>query len=174
MTTFPTEKAKKIRLFILDVDGVLTSGRVYYGPNQLRLLDFHVHDGLGMKLLQRSGVELAIITARSSDALTERMQELGVTHVFQNQHNKLTAYESLKEKLSLTDAEIAYVGDDLTDLALLKRVGFSATVANAPKILQEHVDWITSCAGGSGAVRELCEAIMHAQNTLTPLLHSFL
>jgi len=171
---FPIEKAKKIRLLILDVDGVLTSGRLYYGPNSLRMLDFHIQDGLGMKLLQKSGVEIAIITSRTSDAVTERMAELNIKYVFQAQHEKIIAYESLKNTLQLSDKEIACMGDDLPDLPLLRRVGLSATVANAPNIIQQQVDWISEKNSGDGAVRALCEALMQAQNTWDAMMKPFL
>lgn len=166
-------KAKKIRLLICDVDGVLTSGLLFYGPDGTELKAFNVQDGLGLHLLQASGVEVAIITARESYAVTQRMQDLKIKHVYQNQPDKVLAYEDLKKKLNLTDEEIAYIGDDLPDLPLLRRCGFAVTVANAPNILKDYAHWITSQPGGHGAARELCEFIMHAQDSFQPLIDSY-
>jgi len=168
------EKAKKIRLLICDVDGVLTSGTLFYGPNGSEIKDFNVHDGLGMKLLQQSGVHLAIITAKKSQAVTLRMQDLNIQHVYQAQSNKLIAYADLKQKLGLDDSEIAYIGDDLPDLPLLLRVGLPVSVPNAPKMIHEHVAFITENAGGQGAVRELCEIILRAQDTFQSVIDEYL
>ena len=168
------EKAKHIRLVIFDVDGVLTSGRLFYSQHGTELKDFHAHDGLGMKMLQQSGVQIAIITARESAAVAKRMQDLGIAHVYQGQRDKLSAYEDLKKKLNLVDRQIAYLGDDLPDLPVLRRVGLSATVANAPLVIRDHVLWITEAKGGEGAAREFCELIMRAQETLSSAIESYL
>lgn len=172
-TTF-IDKAKKIRLLITDVDGVLTNGSLIYSNQGSEIKEFSVHDGLGMKLLEKSGVELAIITAKESQAVTLRMQDLKIKHVYQGQSNKLAAYEELKQKLNLTDAEIAYIGDDLPDLPLLLRVGLPVSVPNAPKIMHEHAVFVTELAGGQGAVRELCELIMKTQGTYDSIMASYL
>lgn len=168
------QKVKNIRLLISDVDGVLTTGALFYGPNGAELKDFHVQDGMGIKLLQQSGVNFAIITAKTSEAVTKRMQDLNVEHVYQGQSDKLDAYEDLKKKLNLTDEEIAYIGDDLPDLPLLRRVGFPVTVPNAPAIIQEYVIWTTQLEGGKGAMRELCEFILQAQGTYQSVINSYL
>lgn len=168
------EKAKHIRLVIFDVDGVLTSGRLFYSQHGTELKDFHVHDGQGMKILQQTGVQIAIITARESTAVAKRMQDLGITHVYQGNSDKLPAYEELKKKLNLVDRQIAYLGDDLPDLPVLRRVGLSATVANAPQIIRDHVAWTTEARGGEGAAREFCELIMRAQDTLSSAIESYL
>ncbi len=168
------EKAKKIRLLISDVDGVLTTGALFYGANGAELKDFHVQDGMGIKLLQQSGVNFAIITAKQSDAVAQRMRDLKVEHVYQGQSDKVLAYEELKQKLNLTDEEIAYIGDDLPDLPLLRRVGFAVTVPNAPRIIQDHVIWTTKLEGGKGAMRELCEFILEAQGTYQTVIDSYL
>jgi 3-deoxy-D-manno-octulosonate 8-phosphate phosphatase (KDO 8-P phosphatase) len=168
------EKARNIRLVISDVDGVLTSGALLYSSNGIELKVFNVQDGMGIKMLQQTGVQFAIITARKSEAVAQRMHDLKIEHVYQGQANKLLAYEELKQKLNITDHEIAYIGDDLPDLPLLRRVGFSVTVPNAPKIIQENVSWITCTKGGEGAVRELCELIMQAKGTYQPLIDSYL
>ena len=168
------EKAKSIRLVIFDVDGILTSGNLFYGQNGSEIKAFHVHDGIGMKLLQQTGVHVAIITARHSDMVTKRMEDLGVSHVYQGQCDKLPAYDDLKQKLNLTDLQIAYIGDDLPDLPILRRVGLSVTVPNAPLAVQENVSWVLKKEGGQGAARELCEFIMQAQGTYQTLVAAYL
>lgn len=168
------EKASTIRLVILDVDGVLTTGALWYGAQGEELKGFHVHDGLGIKLLQKTGIEVAIITARQSEIVLHRMRDLNVTHIYQGYNDKLPAYEDIKQKLQIADNQIAYIGDDLTDLPLLRRVGLAVTVPNAPKIIQEHVHWVTKAKGGKGAVRELCEFILQAQGSYQPILDTYL
>lgn len=167
-------KAKPIRLAIFDVDGVLTAGVLSYGQDGIECKNFHVHDGQGMKLLQQSGVEIAIITTCKSDIVKRRMQDLGIQHVYQGQVDKLPAYEDIKKKLQLSDEQIAYMGDDLPDLPMLRRVGLAITVANAPKIIQEHAHLTTKAKGGKGAAREACDFIMQAQGTYQTLINSYL
>src|SRR3990167_1161758 len=127
-----TKKAKKIRLVIFDVDGVLSTGALFYGVNNIEFKSFNVHDGFGMRALQKAGIPIAVITARESDIVTRRMQDLEVKYVYQKQPDKVIAYDDIKQKLKLTDEQIAYVGDDLPDLPVMRRVGFAITVANAP------------------------------------------
>lgn len=167
-------KAKSIRLAIFDVDGVLTSGKLIYGPTGIEYKTFNVHDGQGLKFLQKSGVELAIITACRSDIIHKRMQDLDIEHVYRGVHDKTVAYQELKEKLQLQDEQIAYTGDDLPDLPLIRRAGLGIAVANAMPILKEHAAFITRAQGGKGAVREICELIMQAQGTYTTLLDHYL
>lgn len=168
------EKAKKIRLAIFDVDGVLTDGRLYIGNDNVELKAFHVHDGFGIQLLQKSGVTVAIITAKQSDIVSKRMKQLGIHHVYQGSADKLIAYEDLKLTLNLNDEQIAYMGDDLFDLPVLQRVGLSATPCNATLQMHELVHYVTKKEGGFGAARELCEFIMKAQNTYDSLLNHYL
>lgn len=168
------DKARNIRLVIFDVDGILTSGTLFYDKNGAEMRDFHVHDGQGMKSLQQSGVPIAIISARQSEGVTKRMQDLGIQYVFQGQEKKLTAYEKLKQQLNLEDNQIAYMGDDLPDLLLLNRVGLSVTAANAPLFIRNQVDWVTQNAGGKGAARELCDVILHAQNNFQSIVDTYL
>ena len=168
------DKAKKIRLVTFDVDGVLTAGGMLYGQDGIEAKHFNVHDGQGMRHLLQTGVDVAIITACKSPIIQRRMQDLGITHVYQQQTNKLVAYEDLKQKLNLTDEQIAYIGDDLPDLPILARAGLAITVANAPKIMQEYAHWITQKKGGKGAAREVCDFIMQAQGTYQTIIDSYL
>lgn len=166
------EKAKKIRLAIFDVDGVLTSGALFYGANGAELKEFHVHDGQGLKFLQRTGVEIAIITICQSKIVLQRMKDIGINHVYQVQ-DKMSAYLDLKQKLKLNDEQISYVGDDLPDLPVIRRVGLGITVPNAPAIMHQYAAWITNLPGGKGAAREVCDLIMHAQDTYKNILEGY-
>lgn len=166
-------KAAQIKLLILDVDGVLTDGRIYITESGSEYKAFNSKDGIGIKMLLRTDVNLAIISGRTSAAVEHRMHPLGIKYIYQNQNDKLPAFNELKDKLGLTDQQIAHVGDDLTDLSILTRVGLSITVADADEFVKKHVDFITKACGGRGAVREVCELIMRAQNTLTGVQRQF-
>lgn len=164
--------AKQIRLVIFDVDGVLTNGHIYLGPTD-EYVAFHCHDGLGMKLLEKSGVPIGIITSRRSEAVKRRLDYLGIEHVYLGQENKLAAYLDLLQKLNLTDAQVAYVGDDLVDLPLIKRAGLGIAVENALPLVKTHAKWVTEKPGGHGAVREICEYIMLTQGTFELALEKY-
>lgn len=168
------DKAKNIRLLILDVDGVLTNGTIYYGTNGAEMKGFNILDGLGIKILQKCGITVGVISAKNSDPVARRMQELDIEHAYLGHHTKLPAYEELKNKLQLKDQEIAYMGDDLPDLPILRRVGLAITVPNSSETLRQHVDITTVNAGGQGAVREICEFILKAQNKYESMLESYL
>ena len=168
------QRAARIRLVIFDVDGVLTDGSLYLGSNGEELKAFNIKDGLGMRLLLDSGVEIGIITGRESKLVADRMASLGVRHVYQGQREKLPAYEKLKAELELEDSQIAYAGDDLIDLPLMRRCGLAVAVADACALVKANAHWQTSLPGGRGAARELCELIMEAQGTLEPALASYL
>ena len=161
-----TEAARKIRLLLLDVDGVLTDGRLYYSEDGSEAKAFHIHDGLGIKLLQRNGIEVGIITGRSSQLLARRAAELGIDLVVQGREDKLTALNELLLQRDCQLEEIAYAGDDLPDLAAIRAVGLGIAVANANRHVAEHAKWQTAAAGGSGAVREIAELILAAQDKL--------
>lgn len=165
-------RAAKVRLVIFDVDGVLTDGRLYFTPDGQEFKGFHARDGHGIKLLQRSGVETAVISGRNSKAVSLRMESLGVAHVYQGRENKLEAFEDLLGKLHLTPEQTAHVGDDLMDLPLLRRVGLAVAVADAHFSLREHAHWITALPGGQGAAREVCDLVMEAQGTLRGVIES--
>lgn len=168
------EKAKYIRLAIFDVDGVMTTGRLVYKADGTEDKEFYVLDGQGIKLLQQSGVTVGVITARASTAVEKRMHSLGITHFYQGTADKLIPYEHLKQTLQLSDIEIAYTGDDLPDLPLIRRAGLGMSVPNAPSYIQQHADGVTKAAGGEGAVREICELIMMAQGTYDQMIEQFL
>ncbi len=159
------EKAKLIRLVIFDVDGVLTDGRLYFSDSNQEYKSFHVRDGLGMVMLQKTGVEIGIITAKKSSIVTNRMQKLGIKHVFQGQTNKLVAFEQLRNELQLDYQQVAYVGDDILDIPVMSKVGLAIAVADADKLVIKYSHWQTKTSGGKGAAREVCEFIMQSQAT---------
>lgn len=154
------QSIEKIRLLLLDVDGVMTDGGIAYDNNGVETKTFHVRDGHGLKLLQRSGVEVGIITGRESQIVAHRAAELGISRVFQGAKNKLEPYEKILAETGYVDTQVAYIGDDLVDLPILRRVGFAVAVADAVTELRPWVDYITSAPGGRGAVREVCELLL--------------
>lgn len=156
-------KAEKIKLFITDVDGVLTDGRIVLGNDGEELKFFHVHDGLGIKLAQEAGIKTAIITGRESKLVSRRAGELEISEVHQNIKDKLAVFDSLLEKYEISAENAAYIGDDLNDLPILERVGLSLSVANGVEEVREKVDYVTEKAGGEGAVREVIELILASQ-----------
>ena len=162
--------AQKIKLLLLDVDGVLTDGRLYYGNAGEELKAFDIQDGLGIKLLQRGGINVGIITGRSSDLVKRRAKELSIDPVVQGREDKLTALNQLLENMNIDLEEIAFVGDDLPDLAVIRRVGLGITPANGNHILASQALWQTKRSGGNGAVREIAELILHAHDKLESLL----
>lgn len=159
------EKAALIRLVVFDVDGVLTDGSIYLGSDGEEYKAFHAHDGLGITMLQSTGVDIAIITARTSTVVTHRMASLGIEHVLQGRTDKLTAFKELNKKLQLNYQQVAYVGDDLIDVPVMLQVGLAIAVANANALTVKHAHWQTQASGGQGAAREVCELIMQAQGT---------
>lgn len=167
------EKAKQIKLLITDVDGVLTHGQLFVDMHGSELKAFHVQDGLGLILLMMSGLEVAVITGSNTPIIQHRMAGLGIPYVYQNCLYKLRAYKELKAKLNLQDREIACIGDDVPDLPLLQQCGLSVAVPNAVNLVQEQADYITTQPGGHGAVRELCDLIMTAQQTLHSTIEKF-
>ncbi|WP_274369666.1 3-deoxy-manno-octulosonate-8-phosphatase KdsC [Morganella morganii] len=160
------EKAAKIRLLICDVDGVMSDGLIYQGNSGEELKAFNVRDGYGIRCLLTSGVEVAIITGRNAKLLEDRANTLGITHLYQGQSDKLLAYRELLAKLALRPGDVAYIGDDLIDWPVMAEVGLSAAVADAHPLLLPKADYVTQIAGGRGAVRELCDLILLAQNKL--------
>jgi len=168
------ERAKRVRLVIFDVDGVLTDGSLFLGDDGQEYKAFHSRDGHGMTMLRQSGVTLAIITGRRSEVVRIRMESLGIAHVYQGYRDKLPAYRDIKETLGLDDEAVAYVGDDVVDLPVMRQVGLAIAVADAHPLVVAHCHWQTQAPGGRGAGREVCELIMRAQGTLEPMLQSYL
>ena len=167
-------KAAPIRLLLLDVDGVLTDGTITYTHEGTEIKSFHTRDGFGLRLLQEAGVEVGLITARTSEAVNRRAADLKLAHVYQGCRNKIAAYEELVAKLALAEREIAYMGDDWLDLPLLTRVGFAVSVADGAHEVRQVVDYVTSRPGGRGAVRELCDLIIAAKGKEQELLARYL
>lgn len=157
------ERAARVRLLALDVDGVLTDGRLYFDRHGNELKVFHTRDGLGLRVLQRQGVTVALITGRSSEMVTARAAALGIEHVYQGADDKLTAYHDLLERTGAGDGQVCYAGDDWVDLPLLRRVGLAVTVPGADRAVREQAHWVTKREGGHGAVREICDLLLEAQ-----------
>lgn len=168
------ERAKKIRLVIFDVDGVLTDGSLYLADSGEETKAFNSHDGHGMKMLGASGVELAIITGRESRCVSLRAENLGIKHVYQGAENKLQAFEALRAKLGLDAAACAYMGDDVVDLPVMLRCGLAVCVPASPALVKRHAHYVTRLGGGRGAAREVCEMVMLAQDTLDAQLAIYL
>jgi len=157
------KKAAKIKLLLLDVDGVLTDGGIIIDDRGVETKQFHVRDGQGVSLLLGSGIEVGFVTGRRSNVVRHRAKDLGVRLVYQGVANKLVCYEAIKRNHNLEDNQIAYVGDDLIDLPVLRRVGFAVCVADGWPELSSTVDYITTEQGGRGAVREVAELLLKAQ-----------
>lgn len=156
-------RAAQVRCAVFDIDGVMTDGRLYLGPDGQEWKAVSVRDGLGIKLLLKAGVEVAVISGRPSKAMEQRLRALGVRHIFMNTEDKLPAYQTLQKKLSVSDPECAVMGDDTPDLPLLERAGLALTVADAHPSLHKVVHWTSVHDGGRGAVREACDLILECR-----------
>jgi 3-deoxy-D-manno-octulosonate 8-phosphate phosphatase (KDO 8-P phosphatase) len=168
------ERAQRIKIAVFDVDGVMTDGSLYLSDAGEEIKAYHVLDGHGLKMLKHSGVQLAIITSRKSRGVERRAENLGITHLYQGVENKLVTFNSLLGALQLDAADASYMGDDLLDLAVLRRAGLAVSVPDAPAFVKQHVHYVTQARGGNGAVRECCELIMSHQGTLQALQESYL
>lgn len=160
------QRASAIRLAIFDVDGVLTDGRLYFMPDGTEFKSFNTLDGQGIKMLMASGVEVAIISGRNSPLVQQRAANLGIRHLIQGREDKLNALAELRLDLDVELEQIAFLGDDLPDLPVMRRVGLGIAVASADSFVREQAHGITTAAGGAGAAREFCELIMFAQGSL--------
>lgn len=158
------ELAARVRLVVFDVDGVFTDGRLYYSADGEELKCFHVRDGHGIKSLLHHGVQVAVISGRNSQAVTRRMQELGIQHIFQGDDHKRPIFEQLLKKLGLESQQTACVGDDVADLPLMDICGLAIAVADAQSEVRSKAHWCTHTPGGRGAVREVCDLILEARN----------
>ncbi len=160
------ERAARVQLMLFDIDGVLTDGRLYYGPEGETLKVFHVHDGHGLKLLREAGIAVGVISGRKSAATERRLRDLGITHAVLGAADKLAALDALLQAAQVPLERTGFMGDDWVDLAVMQRVGFAATVANAASRMQAHAHWRSTLAGGQGAARELAEFVLDAQGAL--------
>lgn len=167
-------RARRVRLVIFDVDGVLTDGRLWYGPGGEELKAFHAFDGHGVHLLRMARLDTAIISGRRSQAVEERAKELGIKHVVQGADNKLRAFEHMLRQLKVRQAAVAYMGDDLVDLPILTRCGFACAPHEAPEDVRRRAHYIASADAGHGAAREVCEFILEAQGKLGKVTRRYL
>jgi len=160
-----SEKLEKIVLLVLDVDGVLTDGKIIIDDLGNESKHFHVRDGHGLKLLMRGGVDVVLLTGRTSEVVKHRADDLGIRDVYQGAKDKAQAMDEILGKRGLSGESVAYVGDDVVDVPAFRMVGFSAAVAGAPGYVREQADYVTERGGGDGAVREICEMILDARGT---------
>lgn len=167
-------KARLIRLLALDVDGVMTDGSLYFHGDGSESKAFNSLDGHGIKMLQASGVKVAIITGRRSPMVAQRAKALGIEILQQGREDKLVALKDIQQELKLEWSQVAYCGDDLPDLSAIKTSGLGITVPNAPDYMQQHADYCCQRAGGQGAVREITDLIMQAQGTLQDAIDHYL
>ncbi len=168
------KKAENIRLLVLDVDGVLTDGSLYFSGSGESLKVFSTLDGQGIKMLRNTGVEIAIISGRKSEPLIRRATDLGIQYMQLGREDKLDALDELLTKLKLERHQVAHLGDDLPDLPVMQNVGLGIAVKNAYALVKHKADWCTETKGGRGAVREVCDLIMEAQGTLAGQLQPYL
>ena len=168
------QRAKAIKLAIFDVDGVLTAGRLYFLTDGSEFKTFNTLDGQGIKMLINSGVRTAIISGRSTPVVEKRANNLGIQHLYQGREDKLVVLDELLAELGLNYAQVAYLGDDLPDLPVIRRVGLGMAVANAASFVRQHAHGVTEARGGEGAAREFCELIMRAQGSLDAALDAYL
>ncbi|MCP1313306.1 MULTISPECIES: HAD family hydrolase [unclassified Halomonas] len=168
------DRIRNVRLLAVDVDGVMTDGRLYFQADGVEIKAFHVQDGHGLKLLKRAGFHVAVITGRDSPMVSQRAAALGITHVFQGVEDKLATLKGLCQRLDLSLDQVAYCGDDLPDLAVIRRVGVGITVPNAPDYMHTHAGWITDALGGHGAVREICDTLLMTQGHWDAVMDTYL
>ena len=168
------DKTSKIKLLILDVDGVLTDGRLFFDNEGIEYKCFHARDGHGIKLLRQTGVEVAVISGRRSNSVALRMKNLGIDHVYQGHEDKLGAFAELLEKTGLTPEQVAHVGDDVLDLPIMLRAGLAIAVNDANFAVKARADWCTELPGGQGAVREICDFLMQVQGTFDDIMRFYL
>ena len=166
-------RTAKVKLLIMDVDGVLTDGRIFIRDNGEEIKSFHTLDGHGLKMLHAAGVRTAIITGRDAPSVAVRVQQLGINYYFKGISDKLAAYGELLAQAGVAEDECAYIGDDVVDLPVMLRCGLSAAVPEAHWLVRKHAGYITQSGAGCGAVRELCELVMQAQGTLAAALESY-
>ncbi len=160
------QRARAVKLAIFDVDGVLTDGKLYFLADGSEFKTFNTLDGHGIKMLIASGVSTAIISGRTTPVVERRAMNLGIQHLYQGREDKLDVLDELLARLGLDYSEVAYLGDDLPDLPVIRRVGLGMAVASADRFVRENAHGVTRACGGEGAAREFCELIMRAQGSL--------
>jgi 3-deoxy-D-manno-octulosonate 8-phosphate phosphatase (KDO 8-P phosphatase) len=168
------ERAKRVRLMLFDVDGVLTDGRLWYGAGGESLKAFHAHDGHGIKMLMQTGTAVGLLSGRRSGAVSARAAELGIVHVLQGIEDKKAAFESLLAQLGLAAADAGFMGDEVVDLPVLRRCGFACAPLEAPAVVRAHAHCVTQAPAGGGAAREACEFVLRAQGRLEAALAAHL
>ncbi|MCH4561634.1 MULTISPECIES: KdsC family phosphatase [Halomonas] len=168
------DRLRRVRLLALDVDGVLTDGRLYFQADGIEIKAFHTHDGHGLKLLKRAGLEVALITGRDSPMVSRRAAALGIKHLYQGVEKKLPMLRELCTRLGLELDQVAYCGDDLPDAGAIKRAGVGISVPGAPAYIRRHADWVTDSPGGHGAVREICDVLLQAQGHWDAVVDTYL
>lgn len=173
-TTTAQQKAAQVRMMIFDVDGVLTDGRMQYTADGEFLKSFYVHDGLGIQLLQKMGIATAIISARLTPIVNKRAADLGINYVYQGNHDKRITFAQLVLDTGIAAHECGFIGDDIVDLPLFSKVGFAVSVPNAHPEASSRAHYITKAPGGMGAVREICDFILRAQDKYDAALAPYL
>jgi 3-deoxy-D-manno-octulosonate 8-phosphate phosphatase (KDO 8-P phosphatase) len=168
------ERARRVKLMLFDVDGVLTDGRLWFGPGGEEIKAFHSFDGQGIRMLASGGVRVALLSGRASPAVTSRAVELGVEEVLQGVEDKGPAFEALARRVGIAPEDCGYMGDDLVDLPVLTRCGFACTPRDAPEEVRNRVHYIPSAAAGHGAAREACEFVLRAQGRLGEVVAEYL
>ncbi len=168
------EKAKNIELVVFDIDGVMTDGSLFFDNSGEEYKAFNSLDGHGLRMLQECGVKVAVITGRKSELVKHRMNDLGITILYQGYRDKVPAFQALLKEVNLSKDQITYVGDDVVDLPIMSQLDFSIAVQNAHPFVKKHAHWITDRSGGQGAVREVCEFILEAKGLLNDKLNSYL
>ncbi len=167
------EKLSRIKLLLLDVDGVLTQGDIFYDDKNVEMKSFNVKDGLGLRLLMDSGVLVGVVTGRRSMSLVHRCDNLGLTLIFDGVKDKAALLDDIKKKTGVKSSEIAFAGDDLPDIPIMKKVGLSIAVSDAHEIVKNNADMVTLTEGGGGAVREICESILKARGLWERIVKKF-
>jgi 3-deoxy-D-manno-octulosonate 8-phosphate phosphatase (KDO 8-P phosphatase) len=168
------EKAKKLKLLILDVDGVLTDGKLFFDNQGNEYKSFHARDGHGIKLLRQTGVEVAVISGRKSSSVALRMKNLGIEYIYQGHENKRAAFDELIQKTGINPEQAAHMGDDLMDLPIMMKVGLAIAVNDANFAVRQYAHWCTTLPGGQGAVREVCDLIIQAQGNFDDIVNFYL
>ncbi len=168
------ERAKKIKLVLMDVDGVMTDGKIVFASNGVEAKQFDAKDGVGIKLAQRVGIKIGLITGRTSEAVSRRAQELDIEEVHQGQRQKIIVYDEILKRLSLKDEDICFIGDDVVDIPIMKRVGLPVAVADAHTDILPFAIYRTSCRGGQGAIREVIDIVIRAQGKWEEMMKRYL